>query len=317
MGKSRLEGKIHEELYHLMKAVENQNGEAFEIDGMITRAVANIIFSMLFGKRFDYENELFAKVLKTINRNAELASNAAAQNFIPLLRTKLFPQTREQWGNRELLSSTMMKWIQEQKETYQPNVTRGYVDALRHEMTRREGDPDFSEDQLVVLVMDLFFAGSETIATTLKWSVLYALAFPDIQHKVQSELDSWYGTDDNNKPTVTDRSSLPYTEATLSEIQRRQTVLPLGAPHCTTEDTKLRGYTLPKGTMVVGNLWSAMMDPERWVNPEQFSPERFLGKDGRVVKHESYIPFGTGTLMIEYRDQTNFPQETLNLFFCY
>jgi cytochrome P450 len=36
------------------------------------------------------------------------------------------------------------------------------------------------------------------------------------------------------------------------------------------------GYTIPKGSTVLGSLYNAMRDPIRFKDPEIFAPERFI-----------------------------------------
>ena len=95
-------------------------------------------------------------------------------------------------------------------------------------------------------------------------------------------------------PSMKDKASLPFTEACLLEIQRMADIVPLGVPHTVTEDVVLRGYTIPKGTTVMSNLYAVHRDPEVWTEPYKFNPERFLDEDGKVCKVEQLIPFSMG-----------------------
>ena len=36
-------------------------------------------------------------------------------------------------------------------------------------------------------------------------------------------------------------------------------------------------------------------DPDHWEEPDKFKPERFLDPEGRLVRHERFLPFGVGT----------------------
>lgn len=58
----------------------------------------------------------------------------------------------------------------------------------------------------------------------------------------------------------------------------------------------LQGYTIPKDTVIVANLWLMHRDPAIWEKPDDFYPERFLDDQGQLIKKETFIPFGIGQL---------------------
>ncbi|XP_072020299.1 methyl farnesoate epoxidase-like [Amphiura filiformis] len=147
-------------------------------------------------------------------------------------------------------------------------------------------------NSLTGTAINLFIGGAETTATTLRWALLYKIKYPKIQAKVQQEMDVVVGR--MRMPQWADRLCLPYTEAVLLEIQRIATIAPLGFPHVASEDTKLAGYDIPKGTYVVSNIWAVHHDPDVWGEPDQFKPERFLDEDGKLRQREEFMPFSTG-----------------------
>lgn len=49
------------------------------------------------------------------------------------------------------------------------------------------------DEQLLSLCIDLFMAGSETTSNTLSFAILYMLAYPDVQKRVQAEMDEVVG----------------------------------------------------------------------------------------------------------------------------
>ncbi|XP_072043211.1 cytochrome P450 2U1-like [Amphiura filiformis] len=121
------------------------------------------------------------------------------------------------------------------------------------------------------------------------------MAFPKIQDRIHQELDAVVGR--NRLPRLADEKDLPYTCATLLEAQRMGSVVAFGSPHVCGEDTTLGPYAIPKGTVVVANLWAIHYDPDLWPNPDEFNPERFLDEDGVLQKNEELIPFSTGLRM--------------------
>lgn len=68
------------------------------------------------------------------------------------------------------------------------------------------------------------------------WLNIAVLIICDIpSEKVQQEIDAVVGSE--RVPSLTDKGSLPYTEATIMEVQRMTVVVPLSIPHMASETT--------------------------------------------------------------------------------
>ncbi|XP_072052015.1 cytochrome P450 2U1-like [Amphiura filiformis] len=145
---------------------------------------------------------------------------------------------------------------------------------------------------LIATTTILFAAGTGTSTSTLRWSLLYMMMYPEIQAKVHQEIDVVISP--TRKPQWADRSLLPYTEAVLLEIQRIRTVEATSFPRVASEDTKLAGYDILKGTVVVLNHWAVHNDPDVWAKPEEFRPGRFIDDDGKLRHREELMPFSKG-----------------------
>ncbi|XP_038669658.1 cytochrome P450 2D27-like isoform X3 [Scyliorhinus canicula] len=150
----------------------------------------------------------------------------------------------------------------------------------------------FLESKMIGTILNLFAGGTETSSTTLRWALLYMMIHPNLQSKVHDEIDRVIGKE--RKPTLEDREEMPYTNAVIHETQRFGNVAPLSLPHQTYRDTEIMGYTIPKGTMIIPNLTSAMFDENIWSTPHQFNPGHFLNPEGQLVKQEAFIPFSAG-----------------------
>ncbi|XP_072037041.1 cytochrome P450 2U1-like [Amphiura filiformis] len=118
------------------------------------------------------------------------------------------------------------------------------------------------------------------------------MAYPDIQKKIQEEMDSVVGP--NRLPQVSDQEQLPYTRAAILEIQRHVTLTPLSAFHTATDETSLHGYRIPKGATLVSNIYGVMRNPNMFPEPDQFKPERFIDVQGKYFEREEVCPFGVG-----------------------
>ena len=109
---------------------------------------------------------------------------------------------------------------------------------------------------------------------------------------MQAEVDEVIGS--GRQPSMKDKINMPYTEACLLEIQRMADIIPLNVPRCPTQDIKLGGQVIPKGSNVIFLFYAAHRDPEVWGDPYVFRPERFLDEDGKVFGRDRIMPFSLG-----------------------
>ncbi|MCP6606141.1 cytochrome P450, partial [Klebsiella pneumoniae] len=110
-----------------------------------------------------------------------------------------------------------------------------------------------------------FAAGTETTSSTLKYGLLLLMKYPEVTAKVQEEIDRVVGR--HRSPCMQDRSSMPYTDAVVHEIQRYIDLIPIPVPHEVTCDIKFRNYLIPKGTNVITSLSSVLHDNKEFPNP--------------------------------------------------
>ncbi|XP_027131669.1 cytochrome P450 2K1-like, partial [Larimichthys crocea] len=96
MGKKACEDKIIEECEHLTEVFMKFKGEAFDTTKPINYAVSNIICSMVYGSRFEYDDPEFTSLVDRTNRNIQLLATPSIQMY------NLFP-----W---------LFKWVAHRKE---------------------------------------------------------------------------------------------------------------------------------------------------------------------------------------------------------
>ena len=140
---------------------------------------------------------------------------------------------------------------------------------------------------------DLFLAGTDTTSGTIEWAMAELLHNPEKMAKAQRELQEVLGKDGIVQES--DISKLPYFQAIVKETFRLHPPGPLLAPHKAESDVEIRGFTVPKNSQVLVNVWAIGRDPSTWSNPNAFVPERFLGCDIDVKGRDfELIPFGAG-----------------------
>lgn len=73
------------------------------------------------------------------------------------------------------------------------------------------------------------------MSKTLAFAILFMIKYPEVQKKVRSEIDD-FCQNELELVTLESKSSLPYTEATMLEIQRLASVLPISPPRLAKQD---------------------------------------------------------------------------------
>uniref|UniRef100_A0A3P8RVW6 Uncharacterized protein n=1 Tax=Amphiprion percula TaxID=161767 RepID=A0A3P8RVW6_AMPPE len=294
-GKKSLEPVILDEFRHCADEFRSFKGKPFNPQLAINNTLSNVISFLVFGRRFEYSDEKFQELLGMFNDAFQIQASVWAQlyNSFPVLMRHLpgpHQTGRQIWRK---VHDFVHEEVNEHKQTWDPSEQRDFIDCYLKEIQKAKADSTLDEENLIICVWDLFLAGSETTTTTMRWAFLYMTKYPEIQEKVQAEIDRVIGQ--SRLPSMEDRVNLPYTDAVIHEIQRIGNILPLSVPRSTNRDVQLGGYTIPQGVTIIPNLTSVLFNEDEWETPFTFNPGHFLNKEGKFVKPEAFIPFSVGT----------------------
>jgi len=141
------------------------------------------------------------------------------------------------------------------------------------DMAKVQEAEGFSDDLAGYTSGSMLEAGSDTTSNTLYGFVQAMLLFPDVQRKLQEEIDAVVGPD--RLPQMSDYTNLPYVRCCIKETLRWMPTAISGFPHAVTQDDTYRGYRIPKGAGVMLNVYAIQMDPERYPEPRRFNPDRY------------------------------------------
>ncbi|KAJ8022818.1 Cytochrome P450 2J5 [Holothuria leucospilota] len=294
IGKASYEDQISVEVSHLIELLKTHGSRSFDPNIPLTNAIANIICSVSFGKRYEYDDKEFHQFLSVIYDMFKLFGEGGLLLGLPGVAYIPFGIPKRFIEKLNCYRNFAWKIFEEHEKTLDENNVRDIVDAYLIRMKNtKDVDPElFNFFNLLWVSGDLFIAGTETMSSTLCWAILFAITYPEIQVKVQDEMDSVVGK--GMKPRLSDQANLHYVNAFIAETQRMGDVAPLGVVHEVARDTRLGDFMLPKGTMVQSNLTAVFRDPQLWKDPDTFNPGRFINEEGHFFKPKEFIPFSTG-----------------------
>jgi cytochrome P450 len=157
--------------------------------------------------------------------------------------------------------------------------------------------PDLTAAQIRDELVTAVIAGHETVASCLTWTLHLLAGAPQVQERLQAELDQVLA---GREPRWSDVPDLTYTRAVIDESLRLYPPAWVISRRAEQGD-EIDGVTVPAGTLVMISPWLLHRRPQAWPDPERFDPARFLGS-GSGRGRTDYLPFGAGPRLCIGRD---------------
>ncbi|KAJ5555271.1 hypothetical protein N7535_007709 [Penicillium sp. DV-2018c] len=202
-----------------------------------------------------------------------------------------FKRTAQAW-KKDVLAMADIPYAfvtrQMQKGHYQPSYLSNLFKEAGHPAPG-------TEDELVAkwTAASLYAGGADTTVSAIETFFLAMTLHPEVQRNAQKEIDRVLGP--CQLPTVADRPRLPYIDAVVKEVLRWHPVGPMGIPHESSEDDMWGPYFIPKGSVMLPNIWAMTHDPACYPEPEIFNPDRFLATAGHEPEPDPHnLVFGFG-----------------------
>ncbi|KAJ9174831.1 hypothetical protein P3X46_013432 [Hevea brasiliensis] len=278
----------------------NARGESIAVNlpRYLSIMAFNVVGNLMLSKDLlDSQSKEGYEFFQTLGKILVWAGKPNVADFFPFFK----------WLDPQGLKKNMLKdmgraleiiegFVKERIEKHKPNEEKAkdFLDTL----LEFEGDgKDWQEkipyEKIIIIIMEMFVAGSETTSTVIEWVMAELLRKPEAMRKVKEELNEVVGV--NRNAEESDIEKLPYLQAVLKETLRLHPPVPLLVPRNTIQDTNFMGYHTPKDTQVLVNVWAIGRDPDSWEDPLSFRPERFLGSsiDYKGQNFE-LLPFGSG-----------------------
>ncbi|KAK6180750.1 hypothetical protein SNE40_008744 [Patella caerulea] len=172
-----------------------------------------------------------------------------------------------------------------------PSITKrmrsqgnGFIGKI---LSEAEHDKHIEDEDIKGIIGEVVAAGYLTTKGALSGFFLLMLYYPEIQRRIQEEIDDNIGGD--REPSLDDRGVMHYTNAAILECLRFISHVPVGIPHVAREEIEVEGMRIPAKTPMITNFWSARRSHKYWDKPNVFSPERFLDDVGKLLPGEHIL----------------------------
>lgn len=240
--------------------------------------------------------EVYAVARDTFNFNGPLSLRFfLVKNFRPimkLLKITLFDKVGSMFY-ANLIKTVVEKRIENKIEYYDSMQT------LIQTMNDPEAEVKVTLQDIQSQMFTFFIGGFDTTSTYLSF-VLYILARePEVQRKLQSEVDEAMKTLEG-KLTFEDVNNMKYLNAVISEVGRLYPPIPFNSRRCTKRfelPPALPGskpFVVEPGANITLPIFALHRDEKLFPEPDKFNPDRFIYKN---VLNDMYIPFGLGPRM--------------------
>ncbi|KAK0461977.1 cytochrome P450 monooxygenase pc-bph [Desarmillaria tabescens] len=172
-------------------------------------------------------------------------------------------------------------------------VTQGDAMDLVGRFLQRQKHQTFEQEPLIVEVLTMLVAGSDTTRNSIAAAIYYISRSPEIQAKLRAELDAHIPG--NHSVSFEDVQQLPYLDACINETLRMYSAVPGSLPRVVPEGgMSISGHDIVAGATVGVHIYSLHHDPTVWGHDaDTFSPDRWLEIDTEVMRR-AFKPFSDG-----------------------
>ncbi|XP_008280300.1 cytochrome P450 4V8 [Stegastes partitus] len=294
---------MNEQAEVLLGKLEKQAGKgSFNCFSHITLCALDIICETAMGKNIYAQSNSDSEYVQCVYKMSDIVSRRQRKPWLwSDFVYNYFGEGQEHDKTLKILHSFTYKVINEKAENMSYTESdsdsdqgvkkrRAFLDMLLK--TEDEDGNKMSHQDIQEEVDTFMFRGHDTTAASMNWALHLLGSHPEVQRKVQQELQEVFGTSD--RPiTMEDLKKLKYLECVIKETLRLFPSVPFFA-RTIREDCHIKGFKVPVGANVVIITYALHRDPRYFPDPEEFRPERFLPENSVGRPPYAYVPFSAG-----------------------
>ncbi|XP_072946827.1 cytochrome P450 307a1-like [Epargyreus clarus] len=275
------------DLIQTLKSISRRSSQPINLKPHLMTTAMNMFCHYMCNIRFDADNDVeFKKIVDHFDEIFWEINQGYAVDFMPWL-APFYKKHMDKLSNwSQDIRSFILSRIVEQREVSldTDGPDKDFLDGLLRVL---HDDPTVDRNTIIFMLED-FLGGHSSVGNLVMLCLAAVARDPEIGRRVKSEIDAL--TKGKRQVTLSDRSSLPYTEATILECLRYASS-PI-VPHVATENAAVAGYGVEKGTIVFINNYELNTSEKYWDHPEKFDPTRFMERSKIRVRRNSQCDSG-------------------------
>jgi len=234
-----METRIILEFEEFTRHVKTLNTQPFDPKEKIVFAIQSVMNRITFGEPVNRSKKADVRIAEQLAKVPDQFLSLLVLDVLPILR--FLPFFQNYLNNTMACTNELYELFDKKIDNIisQDASDETFVSCF----IEKEGE-EFDRTQLKGTLRDLVLAGTETVSSTILWTIVLLANNRDVQERIQKGIDSFVPRD--RLPSLSDMSKMTYVEATILEIMRYKTVLPLGVPRATLNDTQVGGFFSPK-----------------------------------------------------------------------
>ncbi|KAG9152381.1 hypothetical protein Leryth_016757 [Lithospermum erythrorhizon] len=275
----------------------NKVGGPVRVREILKSASLYNIMSSVFGKKYKMGDFSSDELRKMVDEGYDLLGTMNWSDHLPFLGDLDLQRIKFRCFNLvPRVNKFVGEIIAEHRAQRNENISpQDFVDV----MLSLQETSKLSDCDIIAVLWEMIFRGTDTIAVLMEWILARLVLHPQVQKRVHEELDKVVGR--TRGVTESDLTEMVYLTAMIKEVLRLHPPGPLLSwARLAVTNTLIDGYDVPKGTTAMVNMWGIMRDPQVWVNPLEFNPDRFLNNGDNIVdisiwgSDSRIAPFGSG-----------------------
>ncbi|XP_059287250.1 cytochrome P450 81Q32-like [Lycium ferocissimum] len=279
-------------------SVGDSNTNVVDMKEAFFEMTLNILMMMIAGKQYygdSGDNWRNLGRFKEMTETFQLSGAINIGDFVPMLN---WIGVNKLEDKLKLLKEKRDKFMQDLIEEHKNSRKGSSVEQRNNTMidvllSLQDSEPEYYTDEVIRgMAIVMLTAGTDTTAGTLEWALSLLLNNPKTLKKAQNEIDTHIG-ESSRLLDDSDLAQLPYLHGIINETLRMCPAAPILVPHESSDECVVGGFRVPRGTMLLVNLWAIQNDAKLWEDPNEFKPERFIDFKGQRDGFR-LIPFGYG-----------------------